>query len=558
MKKLVVCLIAVSGAATFAGEIAWRGGGNSPFWSDGTNWEGGESPKSGDTAVIPSGKTAYMSSTDVVLATALPLAGIRVESSDSELFITNNTVVTLGVPLAGVGHLKIANTMQRLTLAADNGNLTGPVTISNSYIYSDSAHADFLGRNNVITNYMGSGESLINFFKSGDYYNDWVVFGNESSPQGAANHAIVAFAGVTFKGHFYSRGSFNINSQTGYTTKFCGGVVHEGPYELEFHHKTSEAIAFEISGDTPVVSRTTTDYRSGLHFTKAASVMLSSRVANDGYRVNSNGNALYSRFSASGRVVCGAKNVLNGGVALQNGITTTGNSGGEGGMLLDLNGYDQSCGSMFRSSGIKLTHEKCLVTSARPATLTMRGQWEYYGNSPGSTDKTPMAVNDRASFEFWPTNFIRSGQSLAIKPKIWFTNTTWTTKGELACRRGTLTLDADVQMPNLGRMTISHEGRLVVKPGVAVNPDRFCLSITNVQATTASTYSEPLTIESGVLLKADRAFVEGKWLDRGTYGGQQALAAGLIDAEHVLPQLGGAGVLTVKRYGVAGFMFIVH
>ena len=197
------------------------------------------------------------------------------------------------------------------------------------------------------------------------------------------------------------------------------------------------------------------------------------------------------------------------------------------------------------------------MTSSVPATLTMRGQWEYYGNNPGGTDKTPMAFLDRASFEFWPTNFIRTGQSLAIKPKIWFTNTTWTTKGELACRRGTLTLDADVQMPNLGNMTISHEGRIVVKAGAVVNPDRFCLSITNVQTTTASTYSVPLTIESGVLLKADRAFVGSKWLDKGTYGGQDALDAGLIDVSHVLPELGGSGVLSVKRYGVAGFTLIV-
>ena len=554
MKKLVVCLIAVSGAATFAGEIAWRGGGSTSAWSDGTNWEGGNAPGANDTAVIPSGKHAYMSSADVSMVSAAPLVGISLAASDSELFITNSSEVSLSVPLSGTGQLKISNGMKKLTLAADNGNLTGPVTITNSSVWSDSTHGNFLGSGNAVTNYMGSGESEIYIMHKGHYYNAFHVIGNGSSSPALLKHALVVYATATIHGKFHVSGAFNINvPQSHLKLSLVGGVEHEGFGSLSFAGTGS----YEITGNEPIVSLSSSDFASGINFELGTKVFISSPVKNCGYRT-SGGLAIYPRIGSCGLFTCGAEYILNGDIALQQGALIGGGAQRGPGFRLNLNGYNQACGTIYRSSNRILEQSTCYVSSSVPATLTMRGQWEFYGNSPGSTDKTPMAVNDRASFEFWPTNFIRSGQSLAIKPKIWFTNTTWTTKGELACRRGTLTLDADVQMPNLGRMTISHEGRLVVKPGAAVNPDRFCLSITNVQATTASTYSEPLTIESGVLLKADRAFVEGKWLDRGTYGGQQALDAGLIDAEHVLPQLGGAGVLTVKRYGVAGFMFIAH
>lgn len=553
MKKLVVCLIAVSGAATFAGEIVWRGGGSTPAWSDGSNWEGGNAPGANDTVVIPSGKHAYMSSADVETASAAPLAGISLAAADSELFITNSTAVSLSVPLSGAGQLKISNGMKTLTLAADNGNLTGPVTITNSSVWSDSTHGNFLGSGNVVTNYMGSGESEIYFMRNGHYYNAFHIIGNGSSSPGLSKHALVVYASITIHGKVHVSGAFNINApQSSGKLSLVGGVEHEGYGGLSFAGSGN----YEITGNEPIVSLSSSDYMSGINFESATKELVSSPVKNCGYRTSS-GIAIYSRIGSCGLFTCGAENIFNGGIALQQGALVGGGAQRGPGFRLNLNGYNQACGTIYRSSNRLLDQSTCYVTSSVPATLTMRGQWEYYGNNPGGTDKTPMAFLDRASFEFWPTNFIRTGQSLAIKPKIWFTNTTWTTKGELACRRGTLTLDADVQMPNLGNMTISHEGRIVVKAGAVVNPDRFCLSITNVQTTTASTYSVPLTIESGVLLKADRAFVGSKWLDKGTYGGQDALDAGLIDVSHVLPELGGSGVLSVKRYGVAGFTLIV-
>ena len=554
MKKLMVCLIVLSGVATFAGEITWRGGGSTSAWSDGSNWDGGNAPGANDTAVIPSGKHAYMSSADVETASAAPLAGISLAAADSELFITNNSAVTLSVPLSGVGQLKISNEMKTLTLAADNGNLSGPVTITNSSVYSDYSHGNFLGRNNVITNYMGDGKSDINFFKSGDYYNDWYVIGDSDTSVGAADHAVVSYASVTFHGKFCVNGSFHVNiPRADNKVKFVGGVEHEGYDRLTLYGNN-----YEISGDEPVVSRTTRIYESGINLPSSAKLLLSSPVKNDGWRVSGDAYyvAVYSRIGGGGLITCGAKNVFNGGIGLQQGELTAGTTSARG-MRLNLNGYDQACGTMYRSSGVVPTPDKCFVTSSVPATLTMRGQWEYYGNQPSITDKTRLAFLDQASFEFWPTNYIRGGGDIRIKPKIWFTNTTWTTRGELACRRGTLTIDADVEMPKLSRLTVSHEGRLVVRDGATINPDKFMLAITNVQSTTASAYSVPLTIESGVQLKADRAFVGDRWLDRGTYGGQEALDAGLIDASHVLPELGGSGVLSVKRYGIAGFMMIV-
>ena len=52
-----------------------------------------------------------------------------------------------------------------------------------------------------------------------------------------------------------------------------------------------------------------------------------------------------------------------------------------------------------------------------------------------------------------------------------------------------------------------------------------------------------LTISANVTLGAKRAFVDGRWLDAGTYGGNDS------SAPNKLAGLAGTGVMTVAEYG---------
>lgn len=550
MKRIFLTAVVLCAVVSVrAGDVVWSGGGTTGAWSEPANWIGGVPPDDGDTVVIPAATSAWMSSADISFATDRSLAGISLAAPDAALFITNETKMTLSVPLSGTGGLWISNGGKQLTLAADNGGFSGPVTLTNAYVSSDSSHKNFLGKDNVVTNYAGGSSSLVYFMCSGEYHNDWVVIGDAAKQPVAADYAIVCYASVEFKGSFFVRDSFNVNIPQSYCRiTFSGGVRHEGRDGLCLVGNGK----YEVSGDVPLISRCTNAYQAGVFNTFSSVFKLSAPVLGEPPRTSNNGHAVYPRIGGTGYLVCGGKNVINGGVAIQHGILN-----GTGGVRLDLNGYDQACGTMYRNSNVKITETSCCVTSGVPATLTMRGQWEYYGTSPGSDENTPLAFLGEASFEFWPTNLIRTGQSLTIMPKISLANTTWTTRGGLACRRGTVTLRSTTSMPNLRSVTVSHEGRLVVETD-AVNPGGFTLAVTNVLPTTSSGRTHPLTIAEGVVLTADTAFVGRRWLPAGTYGGEEALAAGRIGASRVLDVIAGGGLLRVERYGGPCFRFFIR
>ena len=64
MKKLLTLVVAVIACGSLfanGNQITWKGNGDSPRWSDGSNWEGGVAPEKGDIAVIPEATTAWAS-----------------------------------------------------------------------------------------------------------------------------------------------------------------------------------------------------------------------------------------------------------------------------------------------------------------------------------------------------------------------------------------------------------------------------------------------------------------------------------------------------------------
>ena len=183
MKAVLIAGVAGLVSAVCAGaDITWKGEGETTAWSDGSNWEGGVAPALGDTAVIPTGKTAGMASADIsyVSATETKLAGISLPAADGGLYIKNTTSVTLSVPLSGIGPVEIDNGGSvSLTLGADNGNYSGPMTIRKSEVRTDYTHLNAFGKNNVVTNIVeaGTASQHVYFFKGGDYYNTWQIVG---------------------------------------------------------------------------------------------------------------------------------------------------------------------------------------------------------------------------------------------------------------------------------------------------------------------------------------------------------------------------------------------
>ena len=82
MRRLLPMTFLGAAAALAAAEITWKGGGDTSAWSDGTNWEGGVAPSEGDTVVIPDGKIAYMSSSDITWVASQGLALISLPGGD--------------------------------------------------------------------------------------------------------------------------------------------------------------------------------------------------------------------------------------------------------------------------------------------------------------------------------------------------------------------------------------------------------------------------------------------------------------------------------------------
>ena len=182
---MAVVMCAASGALAGA-NIEWTGLGVTSAWSDGGNWQGGQAPGAGDKAVIPSGKTAYMSEADVafVKAEGATLAGISLSAADATLCITNTGSASLSIPLSGSGAVRILNcgkgTTYGFSLTADNSSYTGPMLISNCVVSTGWTHATSFGKDNVVTCFLNKDNTKIQVFTGGKYTSTFVIFGIET------------------------------------------------------------------------------------------------------------------------------------------------------------------------------------------------------------------------------------------------------------------------------------------------------------------------------------------------------------------------------------------
>ena len=507
-----------------AGEIAWKGGGSTSAWSDGTNWEGGSAPGNGDTAVVPNGKVAYMSSADLVYVASEGLSLISLPGGDSTLYITNNTTSTLSVPVAGIGKFNVANNNRQLTIGVDNPDFTGPFYFTNSQIRTDYDHGLCFGRKNVITNYVGNGDASLYIFKGADYSNEWHIVGGSTAATGA-NRSIKTYSNsVRLCGPVHVYGYYDFSSQQNTTLTLAGGVYHSGAGNIRLN------ASVRIIGDAQCDFQTDASDNTGLCIAYGSTVELGSTVS-----------ATTPRIGGVGMLRFLGPNLLSSATAYQNGY------GSSKGMQIDLNGFDQRCGTICKYNNDGTTEDNSFITSETAAKLTVYGQVEYNGYPAGKTSRfIALSLRGAASLELNGTNEIKTAQGESVWPMMEIRNcpTKSDTTGGLCVRRGTLTLAETTSWPNLSRLEAHDEGLLVMNTD-GVNTNGFVFVASNV-------VDAAVTIAAGKHLHAKSAYVD-KWLEPGEYGGS---AAGL-DESHTLRQLGGSGTLYVEEWGgPKGFIFV--
>ena len=520
--SVIACNVVLSLTA-IAAEISWKGGGGTSVWSDGTNWQGGTSPSAGDTAVIPDGKTAYMSSVDITWA-ADRLSLIKLPGIDSTLYITNNTASVMTVPVEGIGKYNVSNNNVELKFAVDNLNFTGPFCFINSKIRNDYDHGKCFGRYNVVTNFVGNGVANLSIFKSGNYDNTWYIFGGSSVVD--SGRSLFTYGPIDLRGPVYIDGDYAVAPQQGTTLTFSGGIHHSGARKIRFNNKIA------ITGGVPCDFQTTTAYNTGIC------------VGGGTLTLESPLTATSPRIGGPGLIKFGAANLLHATTGLHNG-----GDNNVRGLKIDLNGFDQQCGTIYKADNGGQTEDNSYITSPvdSPAKLTVYGQLEWYGNQPDADNRyMAFSIRGAASLELNGTNVIKTSGGVRVWPKMEIRNcpTKSDTTGGLCVRRGTLTLAETTYWPNLSRLEAHDEGLLVMNTD-GVNTNGFVFVVSNV-------VDSAVTIAAGKHLHAKSAYV-GKWLEPGEYGG----AGAGLDAKHTLPQLGGSGTVHVKEWGgPKGIIFI--
>lgn len=518
-ENVIVALVVIVGLAlgAEAAERTWKGGGVTSAWSDGTNWEGNTAPDSGDIAVITNGATAYMSSDDITYVNGR-LSKIKLPGGNSTLWITNTTEIAMSVPVEGIGKYNVANNCKWLTIGVNNPDFTGPFYFTNSNIRTDYSHGQCFGRYNVITNFVGSGLANMFICMSANYDNTWYFFGGANTAASGTRTLITGSSAINFRGPVYIDGDYVISPQQGTFVTFSGGIHHTGEKKIRFFNNIT------VTGNTPCDFRTTTAYNTGIY------------VASGTFTLESPLTETSPRIGGPGLIKFGAANLLQATTGLQQG-----DSGKVYGMKIDLNGFDQQCGTIYKMDNSGETEDNCYITSPvdAPAKLTVYGQMEWYGNMPADDKYKFMTLSLRgaASLELNGTNVIKSaGKAVWPKMEIRGCSTKSDTKGGLCVRRGTLTLAEETYWPNLSRLEAYDEGLLVMNTD-GVNTNGFVFVVSNV-------VDSAVTIAAGKHLHAKSAYV-GKWLEPGEYGGADAG----LDTEHTLPQLGGSGTVHVKEWG---------
>lgn len=244
----------------------------------------------------------------------------------------------------------------------------------------------------------------------------------------------------------------------------------------------------------------------------------------------------YSDGNAS-VAVCERAGVFSAGVPL-----LLGNGPASPAATLDLNGFDQAVGSLShllygKSESVARDAAKyATVTSALPATLTVAGRPNYYIG----TVKTDFTATNSVAF--------RGSAGLTYAPsgayEMRLVNMTSETKGALTVSAGRLALDWDARW--IGSTNVSVTGG-TLEIAAEAGADPFGPDSRRNETVLTLAGDGTLDVAAGKTVAVQALSVGGTFVAPGLYGSAQALAAGAVDAAHVLPSLAGAGVVKVRQ-----------
>ena len=532
MTKPMTAVIAVLMAGMAFAEprtVVWSGGGTGG-WSDPANWES-DPPVAGDTAEIPTGKTATLAAAaDFKLANSL--AEIKLSAADAKLLVANTAYANLSVRVTGTGLFWVENNAQNLDLTGDNTGFTGPFTFVGSQVYVRNNKA--LGVSNVVTNSPKTNGRL-EIDKAGMYGNTLYL---NSSGSNTANDYYCEADNVTNTGPVYVTGAARILGPAGFSgfgfVTFAGGFSHKGAGYARIIKKV------RLIGDTPCVFGSTENYNRG------GIMAMESAVLEIGAPVSITGLKRIASFDGTVRFI--KENVMP---SLADGQTDRGTlafgnasaSDTKGGTI-DLNGCSQTIWDFAKDPSNPTGAQ--ILTSATPATLTVCGTFYRYGDYNWKNNESKNAdiqLEGAVSYELNSKQTGWSGRWQQGHGHTYFTKRTSTTTGFLSVKCGTLSLGADTTWTKLSELRVSGSSASLIVNTSAVNPGRVIVKIGSTGT---------LTLGTGVLLDARKAVVGDTYLEPGVYGGPDAG----LDAAHTLASLKGTGLLKVRLPEHPGLMLL--
>ena len=485
-----------------ADPITWKGGGDTAAWSDGSNWEGGVAPVSGDTAVIPAGKTATWSQTDKTFMNAL--AGIEL---NGDMEVSNMTVATtLTVPLSGNGVFRglqggenatsiSSGTYYYLTLNNNNESFTGTFAFTNCGVSighnlalgGTDDRCTLIWKNGTLGNhrrlsFLCAGPHNANMFLAQPNYSHGMIFascfvatyldGDIDMTGQAQFHANNNSAGLHIRGKLTNSGkaAYCLNAY----------VYLEGEVNLQWNNQSQYGGGFYLGGGNGNIKNMGHCYldSSGIHFA-APNVIGGSNPGNTCYYIIGNGKSL----------------------------------------KLYLDGNDQNWYRKPLQNGF-------IVDSTTPATLRMMS----FGDS--DTFGTANCLTGYASFDVCATNASNKKFTTTLK------TTHCTTQGGLLCGAGTFVVGNSAasgittSFSNLTSLVTYDTGTMNIY-NTDINPVNGITNL-SVLGTSKMTFASCVTqktemayLSSGAQLSiaaggrvkvSKRTYLDGRELVSGVYG----------------------------------------
>ena len=521
MKKPVALVVMSLCGIAFADDVTWTGNGETPAWSDAGNWS--KAPAEGDRALFPADAIVTAVADD--MTTFGLFSSIDIPES-STLFFSDVTT-TVKVPFTGKG--RVLTNGGNLTFAVDNTAFEGFFAMTNTYLRltNEGGSVNPLGTTNVVWFYYpdSSSYAIMNGASAGKgipaVSNEFHLVGNQFKNL-IINNLVT---GLNFYGPVYlvGTGQWPTAAGTAYGYNFHGGVFGGG-----FKPTGQSAGYYMIRLHDGLVSNVTCNCFAGGYYidTKVQDSTLMAGRGGYGFQF-------------------GPKAETTTNVTFQFGGSY------EDGGYFDLNGDDLQGGDIYFSVSKKMsTWAGAYITSADPATITFRGNLVRHRNDNDYVGQFNGLLKGQVSFCYdWDgRNATKWSSQRVTVGTLRFSSEGNDTTGTLTCSNGTMVVLATATFPNLTGLRAMNTGVMQVKTA-AIGTEGSGLAVTVADSGT-------MDISEGVTLEAKTAFV-GKWLEPGTYGSAEAVAA--AGEGKALQQLTGLGLLTVAEYGgPKGLMLILR